>query len=106
MSKTGKRYTTEFKEQAVKLLVTSGKTQAALARELGISEVSLGAWKKQAFANSDKPNAKGPKIDISVLEAENARLKQENETLRRQREILKKSLGILSEDPLQKGMPS
>ena len=106
MNTSGKRYTTEFKEQAVKLLVTSGKTQVALARELGISEVSLGTWKKQAFANSDKPHAKGPKISLEVVQAENRRLKQENETLRRQREILKKSLGILSEEPLQKSMPS
>jgi transposase-like protein len=51
MRKTRKGSTPKFKEQAVKLLVTSGKTQAALARELGISEVSLGAREKEAFVS-------------------------------------------------------
>ena len=36
--KVQKRYEEEFKHQAVELVLHSGKTQAQIARELGISE--------------------------------------------------------------------
>ena len=103
-----KRFTREFKEQAVRLLVTSGKSVKQLARELGTTDNSLRNWKVQALRNGDCPEqagSKGIRIDPALLEQENLRLKKENQTLRQEREILKKSLGILSQDPLQKGMP-
>jgi hypothetical protein len=40
-----KRYQEEFKRQAVELVIHSGKTQAQIARELGVSEYSLTLWK-------------------------------------------------------------
>lgn len=58
--------------------------------------------------NGDHPEQakpKGLRIHYAVLEQENLRLKQELERVQREREILKKSLGILSQDPLRKGMP-
>lgn len=79
-----------------------------LARELGVSGPSLGHWKREALHNGDHPQSAKPngiQISRSVLEQENLRLKTELEIVRREREILKKSLGILSQDPLQKGMP-
>jgi len=102
------RFTKEFKEEAVRLLVTSDKSIKELARELGVSDVSLCNWKRQALRNGDHPEQAKPngiQISRTVLEQENIRLKREVETLRRQREILKKSLGILSVDPLEGGMP-
>ena len=44
--KVQKRYEEEFKRQAVELVIHSGRTQAQIARELGISEYSLTLWKK------------------------------------------------------------
>ena len=103
-----KRFTKEFKEEAVRLLVTGDRSAKELARDLGVSDVSLCNWKRQALGNGDHPElAKPNSIQISrtVLEQENIRLKKEVDTLRRQRDILKKSLGILSADPLEGGMP-
>ena len=108
MNNYKKRYTREFKEAAVRLMVTSDKSAKELARELGVSDVSLFQWKKQAFHNGEHPEKAKPnaiQIDRSILEQENIRLKKENESLRQQRDILKKSLGILSQDPLREGMP-
>ena len=104
----GKRYSKAFKEEAVRLLVTGDKSARVLAYELGISDVALCKWKREALHNGDhseqaKPN--GIQISREVLEQENLRLKKEVESLRQQREILKKSLGILSVEPLQGGMP-
>ena len=45
--KVQKRYDEEFKRQAVELVIHGGKTQAQIARELGVSEYSLTLWKKE-----------------------------------------------------------
>jgi transposase-like protein len=108
MNSPSKTYTREFKQEAVRLLLTGNKSAARLGRELGVSGVSLCAWKREALRNGDFPEharANGLHIHYSVLEQENLRLKKELESVRREREILKKSLGILSQDPPQKGMP-
>ena len=44
--KVQKRYEEEFKRQAVELVIHSGKTQAQIARELGVSEYRLTLWKR------------------------------------------------------------
>lgn len=108
MKNQNKRYTREFKEEAVRLLLTGTKPAVELAQELGVSDVSLYLWKKEALRNGDHPERAKPngiQISRSVLEQENLRLKRELEIVRQEREILKKSLGILSQDPLRKGMP-
>lgn len=108
MSNYANRYSKEFKEEAVRLLLTSGKTAAQLGRELGVTKMSLANWRDQAIRNGDHPEQaklEGVRIHYSVLKLENARLKKELETVRQEREILKKSLGILSSKQSQKGMP-
>ena len=108
MSNYAKRYSKEFKQEAVRLLLTSGKNAAQLGRELGVTGMSLANWREEALRNGDYPQQAKPdgvRIHYSVLKLENARLKKELETVRQEREILKKSLGILSSKPSQKGMP-
>jgi transposase len=106
--KHGNRYSREFKEEAVRLLATSGKTAKELGRELGVTGMSLATWREEAIRHGDHPQQakwEGVRIHYSVLKLENARLKKELETVRQEREILKKSLGILSSKQSQKGMP-
>jgi transposase len=108
MSNYAKRYSKEFKQEAVRLLMTSGKTAAQLGKELGVTGMTLCTWREQAIRNGDHPQDAKPdglRIHYSVLKLENARLKKEQETVRQEREILKKSLGILSSKQSQKGMP-
>ena len=47
MKKVQKVYTKEFKEEAVKLVQSSGKPAAQVARDLGISDSALYLWQKQ-----------------------------------------------------------
>ena len=106
--KHGNRYSREFKEEAVRLLATSGKNAKELARELGCTGTSLAAWREEAIAHGDHPEQaqfEGVRLHYSVLKLENERLKKELEILRQEREILKKSLGILPRAQLRKGMP-
>src|SRR4029077_9174553 len=52
--KVQKRYNEEFKRQAVELLIHSGKRQAQVARELGVSDYTLTLWKR-AYLGQLKP---------------------------------------------------
>jgi putative transposase len=47
MQKTQRTFTKEFKQEAVQLVKTSGKSMAQLARDLGIADSTLHHWCKQ-----------------------------------------------------------
>jgi len=96
MAKVQKTYTKEFKQEAVRLVQTSGKPIAQVARELGISDTSIHQWRKELAENGQEAfPGKGHQTE---LEEENRRLKRENEILRQEREVLKKVLSIFSRD--------
>jgi transposase len=79
-------YTTEFKVQAVKL-VDGGQRPAAVAKQLGITEQTLGNWRKAAKAGKLNKAVGKPisqeQMELSRLRAENMRLKQEMEILKK-----------------------
>jgi transposase len=98
-SKQAKRYTEQFRRDAVELLA-GGASVEKVALGLGISPVSLREWRKRMAGRSDAP----PGWTREDLEAENRRLRAELSSVTSQRDILKKACGILSEAPT-KGMP-
>lgn len=87
-----RRYTAEFKVEAVRLVATSGKPLAQIARELGINEQTLHNWKKQAVSR----DGTGVEPDRFVLEEENRRLRRENARLQEERDILKKATAFFA----------
>ncbi len=96
MAKVQKTYTREFKEEAVRLVQTSGKSIAQVARELGISDTSIHQWRKE-LAQHGKGAFPGSGHQ-TALEEENRRLKRELERVQQEREILKKVLSIFSRE--------
>ena len=106
MSKPHGNYTTEFRQEAVDLLLSSGRPLKVVAADLGISANSLRSWRNRALGNGrvtqvastqSKDWSAAPVADAA---AEIRRLQRELDYMRRQREILKKAMSILSEDPL------
>ena len=88
MAKQLRTFTKEFKLEAVQLVQKSGKSQAHIARDLGIADSTLHHWCKefaevgaQAFPGSGHP---------TTQEEEVRRLKRELEVTRQERDILKK----------------
>jgi transposase len=84
------RYTKEFREQAVKLVLVGGLSQREVAGRLSLSVKTLGAWvvaeRKGTLTKvgeTQKPQ--------SELEAELARVKRELATVTMERDILKKA---------------
>ena len=82
-------YTKEFKQQAVQLFQTSGKSKTHIARDLGISDSALSKWCKE-YGERDEEAFTGRDYQIAI-EEENRELKREVEILRQEREGVKKS---------------
>lgn len=49
-----RRFTDEFKQQAVRLVLDEGKSVTAVARELDLAASALSQWVKQAQADRTK----------------------------------------------------
>ena len=109
MPRTHRNYETDFRQEAVNLLLSSGRPLKRVAAELGISANSLRTWRDRALGNGRAAEASSPQANgrsvapIADAAGEIRRLQREVEYLRRQREILKKAVSILSEEP-QSGM--
>jgi transposase len=96
-NKTRRVYTSEFKQEAVQLVQTSGKPVAELERELGLSQGLLKYWVRQAKA--DGQAAFPGHGRLKPADEELRRLRREVEILRQERDLLKKVVGIFSHDP-------
>ena len=109
MPRTHRIYETDFRQEAVNLLLSSGRPLERVAAELGISANSLRTWRDRALGNgrgaeAASPQAKGRSAaPVADAAGEIRRLQREVDYLLRQREILKKAMSILSEEP-QSGM--
>jgi transposase len=101
---TPRRYDEAYKQEAVRLWQSSGRSAEHTARELGISAFNLYEWKQRADRLTRAAGAAGPSGSKEALQAENERLKKELARMTEQRDILKKAAGILSEPP-PSGMP-
>ena len=78
-----RRYSQEFKDEAVKLVLENGTAVRQAARELGISEFTLRGWIKKAQPTNGKPLELTKDEEIRRLQAENKRLRMEREILKK-----------------------
>ena len=88
------KYSAEFREQAVRLVIDTSRPIAGVARELGIIEGTLGNW-----VNTYRREHVGEEPQLSV--SDRVRLKElerENRELRMQAEFLKKAAAYFAQD--------
>mgnify|MGYP001819947267 CR=1 FL=1 len=91
------RYTTEFRQSAVKLAVESDQPISRIAKELGINENTLHTW----ISKYHKPVAVGAAAaGAEPMHDELKRLRKENKRLREEREILKKAAAYFARESL------
>jgi transposase len=94
-SNSSKRYTPEFKRDAVELARSSGRTVTEVARDLGVSSESLRAWVNQAKIDQGE----GPTGALTTAEKEELRrLRWENREQQQTIEILKKGLAFFAKE--------
>jgi transposase len=85
------RFTTEFKREAVRLALTSGRPRAEISEALGVGVSSLTLCVGQYRGEEMPPEIKDD------LQAELKRLRKENAVLRQERDIQIKCRGLLRE---------
>ncbi len=102
--KPGAPYPAEFREEAVRYWLASGKRAGEVALELGVSDSSLHHWRdhmednKPASGSSTASSSAISDANALELAREVGRLRKELEAMTRQRDILKKAIGIFSSE--------
>ena len=92
--RTRRSFTDDYEAGAVRLVLDEGKTVAAAARDLGLSESALRNWVEQARA----VRTKGRSGLTTEERAELASLRKDNRELRMERDILKKAAAFFAKN--------
>jgi transposase len=87
--RTRRRFTAEFKAEAVKRLLDGGKGLGEVATEPGLSPGQLSGWRNEHLAA-------GSAEALAARKAELQRLKRENKRLEEEVEILKKAAAFFA----------
>ena len=92
-----RKYSQEFKLEALELLQRGDKSAGQIERELGITPGLLGKWRAryQLVIQEGQPSQIGPS-DMEAAKAEIRRLQRELADVEEERNILKKALSIFS----------
>lgn len=88
----GNRYSEEFKQGAIKLVLENKQSVAEVCRNLGVSRNALERWLAAEADGHD-----GDKVRMHQMEAEIKQLRREKEDLEDTVEILKKAAAIFSQ---------
>jgi transposase len=90
-----RKFTPEFKADAVRLVLDEGKSVTEVARSLDLVRTALHEWVERARA--DRGVSKNGALTTEER-AELSRLRKENRTLRMEREILKKAAAFFAKE--------
>jgi transposase len=107
---SSKRYTDDFRSDALNLIRRGDRSFRQLSSDLGVHSWTLRNWwkqeqvagKKKKSINSVGSTPQGsnetPEQRLTRLERENERLRKENDSLRMDREILKKAAAFFAKE--------
>ena len=90
-----RKFSPQFKAEAVQLVVETGKPIAEVARNLGVNDGTLGNW-VTAWRDANPE----PEADLSPTERARVKeLEDENRRLRMENEFLKKAAAFFARTP-------
>jgi transposase-like protein len=81
-----RRFSPQFKAEAVQMVIETGKAIAEVARDLGVNDGTLGNWVnayRRANPQPDEPLSPVERARVQEMEDEIRRLRMENEFLKR-----------------------
>ncbi len=96
MGRNRRKFTPEFKAEAVALVEASGGNIAAVAKELGIYDSSLGNWVRQFREQAEGAPSVEERAEIRDL-------KRELDRVKRERDILAKAVAFFSASTRENG---
>ena len=95
MPKTRRRYTEEFKAEAVRLVRDSARPVTQVAQDLGIADHLLYRWRaEQQQAESHGQTRQSMRAEQEEL----TRLRRENATLKQERDFLKRAAAFFAKE--------
>lgn len=90
-----RKFSKEFKLDAIRLIGQNGKSAAAVARDLGIEPNTLYSWRRDLQERGETSAFPGHGR-LSPEDEELRRLRRENERLDEENRILKKAMGYFA----------
>jgi len=81
-----RKFSPEFREEAARLVIDSSRSIADVARELGVSETTLGNWLRayrEEHAGDEPPLELSERARLRELERRNRDLEMENAFLKK-----------------------
>jgi len=94
--KEKKKYSKEFKLDAISLVKDQGYTRIEAAKSLGIDRQLIGRWIKEEETEGEESFRGQGKLSPEQLEIR--RLKEENKRLKMEKEILKKAAAFFAQE--------
>ncbi len=95
MPRARRKFSPQFKAEAVQMVLETGKPIAEVARDLGVNDGTLGNW--VAAWRDANPE---PQTELSPIErARVTELEEENRRLRMENEFLKKAAAFFARTP-------
>lgn len=92
-----RRYTTEFKKEAARMLLIEGQSAGEVSEQLGINPKLLYRWKSEHLDELESANPEGAHSPKAMAE-ELAQLRKDLAKSKRMNEILKKTVGYFSKE--------
>lgn len=86
-----RKFSSEFKQEAVALIQRSGQSANQVAKELGVSQTALSRWLREAALPASSPNGFRAAEELKAL-------RREVERLRMERDILKKAAAFFANE--------
>ena len=86
MPEQRRKFSPQFKAEAVQMVIETGKPIAEVARDLGINDGTLGNWVNAWRRNNPEPDQALSPVEqarVKELQDENRRLRMENEFLKK-----------------------
>ena len=91
VSSSRKKYTPQYRQEAARLVIESGRPIAHVAKEIGVAEGLLGKWVK---LERERQGSEDGRSDADIR-AENARLRRELAEVKMDNEFLSKTTAFL-----------
>lgn len=93
---TRKKYSKEFKLDAISLVTNQGYSRAEAARSLSINPTILNRWIKENESDDGQAFRGNEKLTAEQLEIR--RLREENKRLKMEKDILKKAAAFFAQE--------
>lgn len=86
MSRKYRKFSPEFRDEAVRLVIDNSRPIAQVARELGVNDGTLGSWVtlyRNEHADEEPPLTPAERIQLAEAQRELRELRMENEFLKK-----------------------